>query len=253
MAGRLDSVALVGSTGLVVRIGVCHSHYVRPRVNLLKGSHILKTLTSLKSRLAVTAIARKELPANKGSTFTSLIEGDSSKWASLMETMSPPPTALISALGTTRAQAGGLEAQRKIDYDLNLELAVAAQKAGTQIYVLTSSAGSIPVFSYTKMKLDLEQAVSKLDIPYIIILRPALLVGVRQESRPAEAAMRFFAMKMGSVNNILKDFWAVDVDIVAKAAVSATQQCLEGKREKGVWKVEQADIIRLGRTEWKDD
>lgn len=39
----------------------------------------------------------------------------------------------FSALGTTRAQAGSLEAQRKIDFDLNLELAQKAKEGGVRV------------------------------------------------------------------------------------------------------------------------
>lgn len=32
----------------------------------------------------------------------------------------------------------------------------------------------------------------------------------------------------------LKDFWAQDVDVIARAAIAAGMQCLEGKKEEGV-------------------
>ena len=59
----------------------------------------------------------------------------------------------ISGLGTTRAAAGGFENQRKIDFDLNLELAKAAKESGTKSYVLISSGGasSSSPFGYAKM------------------------------------------------------------------------------------------------------
>ena len=60
-------------------------------------------------------------------------------------------------------------------------------------------------------------------------------------------------MKLGHVSNKLKDFWAQDVDVIAKAAVLAAQQCAAGKKDTGVWKLEQADVVRLGRTEWKGE
>jgi uncharacterized protein YbjT (DUF2867 family) len=59
----------------------------------------------------------------------------------------------ISGLGTTRGAAGGFENQKKIDYDLNLELAKAAKNAGTKHYVLISatSANSTSMIPYSKM------------------------------------------------------------------------------------------------------
>jgi hypothetical protein len=49
------------------------------------------------------------------------------------------PPIFISALGTTKAKAGGLEKQRKIGFDLNL-LAKVARGAGAKTYVLISGA-----------------------------------------------------------------------------------------------------------------
>jgi len=158
----------------------------------------------------------------------------------------------LSALGTTRAAAGGLADQRKIDYDLNLELARAAKDAGVQTYVLISYAGATSkgLVPYPKMKGQLEDAVKALGFKHCVILKPGLLVGERKESRPTEWLVRQLAKGAGAVGNGLKDFWAQDAEVVAKAAVSAGLSCVEGKREDGVWVLEQKDIVRLGRTEW---
>lgn len=84
----------------------------------------------------------------------------------------------ISALGTSRARAGGLENQRKIDYDLNLDLARAAKASGTKTFVLISSSGanSTSIAPYMKMKGELEEAVKALDFEHCILVRPGLLV-----------------------------------------------------------------------------
>ena len=158
----------------------------------------------------------------------------------------------LSALGTTRAAAGGLANQRKIDLDLNFELARAAKDAGVQTYVLISSAGATSkgLVPYTKMKGELEDAVKELGFKHCVILRPGLLVGERKESRPSEWLVQQVARGAGAVGNGLKDFWAQDAEVVAKAAVSAGLSCVEGRREEGVWVLEQKDIVRLGRTEW---
>lgn len=76
----------------------------------------------------------------------------------------------ISALGTTRAAAGSFENQRKIDYDLNFELAKAAKAKGTKVYVLISSSGANTqsMMGYPKMKGELEDSVAALgfEVPY---------------------------------------------------------------------------------------
>ena len=160
----------------------------------------------------------------------------------------------ISALGTTRAQAGSFEAQRKIDYDLNLSLAKAAKDAGTRVYVLISSDGvsKTSMFPYMKIKGELEDAVKGLGFAHTVIVKPGLLVGARQDSRPVEGVLRGVAKGLKSINSgLLADWWAQDADVVAKAAVSAGILCAEGEKEEGVWLVGQSEIIKLGRTEWK--
>lgn len=160
----------------------------------------------------------------------------------------------MSALGTTRAIAGGFDKQRKIDYDLNLELAKAAKAAGTKDYVLISSSGanSSSSMGYVKMKGEIEDAVKALDFEHTVIVRPGLLVGERNDMRTAELVLRKVASFAGAVSgNKLKDFWAQDVDIIARAAVRAGLDCVEGRQTEKVRLVTQSDIVRMGRTEWK--
>lgn len=160
----------------------------------------------------------------------------------------------MSALGTTRANAGGFEKQRKIDYDLNLALAKAAKAAGTKAYVLISSSGSSSSspLGYPKMKGELEDAVKALDFDHTVIVRPGLIVGDRNEMRTAEFVFRKIAGFAGGVSgNKLKDFWAQDADVIAKAAVRAGLNCIEGKEKEKVRVLTQADIVRLGRREWQ--
>ena len=199
----------------------------------------------------IYAFSRKELPISE--KLKPLLAKDSASWPSQYPTGAD---IFMSGLGTTRAAAGGFENQRKIDYDLNLELAKAAKEAGTKSYVLISSAGSSSSssFGYPKMKGQLEDAVKALDFEHCIILRPGLIVGVRetQHHGAAEVVLRKMANAAGSVSgDRLKDFWAQDADVIAKAAVRAGLDCIEGKEKEKFRILTQADIVRLGRTEWK--
>lgn len=104
------------------------------------------------------------------------------------------------------------------------------------------------------MKGDLEEAVKALDFDHTVIVRPGLLVGQRNESRLAEGILRNIATVAGKISgNRLKDFWAQDADVIAKAAVKAGLDCVEGKSQEKVRLITQSDIIRLGRTEWRSD
>jgi len=232
----MTSAALAGSTGLV-------------------GSEILKTLLSHPSITSVYAYTRRDLPNTTSSAkLHALQSSDTAVWPSLYPS-SQPAQLFLSALGTTRAAAGGLEAQRAIDHTLNVELAKAAKEAGATTYVLISSgsASSASMIPYSKMKGETEDAVRALGFQHTVILRPGLIVGQRSESRPAEAVFRGLAGTLGKISNVLKDSWAQDAEVIARAAVKAGLDCVEGRREEGVWILGQSDIVRLGRTEWKDE
>lgn len=159
------------------------------------------------------------------------------------------PKVLFSGLGTTKATAGSVEAQRKIDLDLNLDLAKAAKEAGVETYVLisTANASAQSSFAYPKMKGELEEAVKALGFKHTVILQPGLIVGERSESRPAEAAIRFLAKGMRSLTPALTNFWAQDASVIARAAVNAGVQCVEGKKADGVWVLGQGEIVTLGK------
>jgi uncharacterized protein YbjT (DUF2867 family) len=181
----------------------------------------------------------------------SIVESDSSKWAPSV----PSTPIFFSALGTTLKQAGSLEKQRKIDYDLNVELAQAAKAAGVKVYVLISTAGASTTarFPYTRMKAELDEAVKALDFEHTVIVKPGLISGTREDSRPAEAFVRGIASVANVISGgFLKDFWSQDADVIAKAAVTAGLKCLEKPADcPKVWEVTQSEVIRLGRTEWK--
>lgn len=129
---------------------------------------------------------------------------------------------LFSTLGTTLKQAGSKEAQYKIDYTYQYEVAKAADQNGTKWYVLVSSGGASPRsgFFYTRMKGQLEEAVKDLDFDHIHILQPAILVGDRKEERKGEntgiSVLRFLN-RLG----IARRYKPIDVSVVAEAMIKA--------------------------------
>lgn len=204
----------------------------------------------------VSPISRRSLKADDPHSRLHAIESaESSSWPSLVSSISPTPAIFLSSLGTSRARAGGLEAQRKIDYDLNLNLAKAAKEAGVRVYVLISSSGvnKNSLIPYSKMKGELDEAVQGLGFEKTVLVKPGLLVGQRADSRPSEYVLRLIASFFGRVSSPwLKDWWAQDADVVGRAAVSAGLKCLDGSAPAGnVWVVGMSDVVRLGRTEWE--
>lgn len=95
---------------------------------------------------------------------------------------------LFSALGTTLKQAGSKKKEYEVDFTYNLNFAQKAKESGIENYVLISSLGADAksrIF-YTRMKGELDEAVSNLGFKNLAILRPASLTGDRKERRSME-------------------------------------------------------------------
>jgi uncharacterized protein YbjT (DUF2867 family) len=162
----MTSFIIAGSTGLV-------------------GSHILSTLLALPASGTIYTPVRRTLPSTTASPRVApIIDIDSSNWPAKIAALDPAPEIFFSALGTTKAAAGSLENQRKIDHDLTLSLATAAKKAGTKIFVLISAArsSSKSYLAYPRMKGEIEDDVVALGFDQAIFIRPGIIIGDRSET-----------------------------------------------------------------------
>ena len=98
-------------------------------------------------------------------------------------------------LGTTQRKAGSAAAFERVDFHMVVDLARAAKKAGAKKFLVVSAAGASlksPAF-YSRVKARMEQAVSEAGFEAVHILRPSLLLGPRQELRPAEKLFQLLA------------------------------------------------------------
>ncbi|KAK3941635.1 hypothetical protein QBC46DRAFT_458151 [Diplogelasinospora grovesii] len=237
----MATASLFGSTGLV-------------------GSHILSTLLSPASTSTVHTISRRA-PKTTGPQLNSIIEPDTSVWSTTaLSGLTPAPNIVYSALGTTRAQAGGIANQWKIDHDLNVDIARAAKASGNvKTFVFISSAGTRGmVFGktpYAKMKNGVEDTIKELDFEHAIIVRPGLILGEREAPHGGFGAgiANTVVTGMGSLFGMgVQDKVGQEADTIAKAAIHAARLAEQGKAPSKYWVLEQNDIVRLGRTEWKD-
>jgi len=102
--------------------------------------------------------------------------------------------ALFCCIGTTRNKTPDLVAYKAIDYGIVLAAANLAKKNQVPQVHLVSAIGaavSSKIF-YNRLKGEIEKDVLKLDFPTTVIYQPAMLIGKRIESRPAE----FIAQKL---------------------------------------------------------
>ena len=97
-------------------------------------------------------------------------------------------TDYFSTLGTTLKKAGSKEEFFKTDVELVFEFAKIAKKNHAKNFYLLSSVGADPNSKnyYLKVKGILENRVQELNFESLHIFRPSLLLGHRNESRPAE-------------------------------------------------------------------
>jgi hypothetical protein len=244
----MATAVVAGSTGLVVRAPTTPSP---PTSNTDQGSGILSNLLAHPSFSAVYAYSRRELPNPESSTkLKPLVSTTPTLWPTQFPA-SASPKILFSGLATTRAAAGGFEAQRTIDYDLNLALATAAKEAGVETYVLISSHGasSSSMFAYMKMKGELEDSVKALGFKHTVFVRPGFIAGERsnREAGVSEVALRWVAKSVKGLSPALANPWAQEASVISRASVVAGVRCLEGKREEGVWEVGQAEIVAMGK------
>jgi uncharacterized protein YbjT (DUF2867 family) len=146
------------------------------------GSHILNALLGNDSFVSVRTISRR-LPTAQSPKLEAIQEADTSKWGSMIPDLSSKPSVVFNAVGTTRATAGGLQNQWKIDHDLCIEIAKAAKAAGVRTFVFISSGGTRGLLSgyvpYSKMKVGVEDAIKQLDFEHAIIMRPGMILGER--------------------------------------------------------------------------
>ncbi|KAI1453188.1 NAD(P)-binding protein [Annulohypoxylon moriforme] len=229
-----STAAVIGSTGLT-------------------GAHILSTLLGLDAFKSIYTISRRA-PAAESPKLTATVESDTTKWASSLSSIAPPPSVVFSSLGTTRAQAGGIANQWKIDHDLNVELVKAAHNAGVKTFVFVSGAGTRGFLSsylpYSKMKIGVEDAI-KDSFEQAIILRPGLIMGKREVEHTGGPFATSVARGLGRISQGLQDALGQDSEVIGRAAVHAAVLAAEGKAPSKYWVLEQADIVRLGRDEWK--
>jgi Predicted nucleoside-diphosphate-sugar epimerases len=151
------------------------------------GSQILATLLSTDAVSSVKTISRR-LPNAQSPKLQVIEEGDITKWGGMISSLSPKPSMVFNAVGTTRAAAGGIQNQWKIDHDSCVENAKAAKEAGVKMYVYISSGGTRNFLSryapYSKMKIGVEDAIKKLDFEHAIILRPGMIIGRETSKAP---------------------------------------------------------------------
>ncbi len=129
----------------------------------------------------------------------------------------------FSCLGTTLKDAGSKDAQRKVDFDYQLNFAKAAKENNVEDYVLVSAYGANPnskIF-YSRMKGELEQEVKNLHFNKMTIFQPGML-----ERKNTERTGEVLGGKIIKVANKLGLFESqkpLPTDVLAQAMVNSSK------------------------------
>lgn len=166
MTKSIKSAIVIGATGLV-------------------GRELLKQLNQIESCEKITAIVRHEDAELKSlkkvqqfilDDFLLLNDEDANGYSHA-----------FSCLGTTLKKAGSKQNFYNVDYEMNAHFADLFETTDTH-YLLISAMGAnaqSKIF-YNKVKGELENHIQSLNLKYVSILRPSLLLGERQEQRTLE-------------------------------------------------------------------
>lgn len=148
------------------------------------GKEVVKALASTDEISEIITFTRREYDFQSSKVINYVIDFDQiEEHADLIR-----GEYIFSCLGTTKAIAGSIENQKKVDVGYQLQFAKLAQTNGVHHYHLVSSAGADSSSSnaYLQMKGELEQEIRLLDFASRTFYRPSLLVGERTDYRFGE-------------------------------------------------------------------
>jgi uncharacterized protein YbjT (DUF2867 family) len=123
-------------------------------------------------------------------------------------------------LGTTIKKARTKENFLKVDFEYVLNVAQWAKQNNVEKLAFISSLGANSLSNnfYLSTKGKTENSLIELGFTHLVLLRPSLLLGKRNESRPAETVSKFILTLLKSLFiGKLKRYKAVDAWLVAKA------------------------------------
>jgi len=153
--------------------------------------------------------------------------------------------ALFCAVGTTRKKVkGDMDAYRKVDHDIPVNAASHCHETGCSKYLMVSSVGASSKTGnfYLKFKGDAEDTIAATGIPSVSIFRPSMLMGKRNESRPAEEIAKVLSSPLSFLFPAkYKPIKGLDV---AKAMVAAAKS-----DEKGFRVYHYTEMMNLIRTQ----
>lgn len=199
-------ICLVGATGLIGRT-LIERAVARTDVRLI-------------------GVARREMKLPYGARMEMLL-AEPANWADAIAAANA--RVLVCALGTTMRKAGKNEAAfRAVDLDLVRACGEAAKAAGIEQMIAVSSVGADPMAKnvYLKTKGQMEEALARLRLRRLDILRPGLLRGRRvDDSRPQERIAGLIAPLIDPfLNGERRRYRSIRAEVLADAVFALARE-----------------------------
>ena len=161
------TATLIGATGLI-------------------GSYLLDLLQDDSAFSEIKILVRRPIKIENPKVKVSIIDfSDKESFQSEISGSS----VVFCAIGTTNKKTKGDKIEyRKLDYDITVTAAKLSIKADCEQFIFVSSYGANSKNNnfYTRLKGEIEDTISSLNIPSLSIFRPSILLGKRQEFRFGE-------------------------------------------------------------------
>ncbi|HEY0067769.1 MAG TPA: NAD(P)H-binding protein [Flavisolibacter sp.] len=208
MTGR--TATLIGATGLI-------------------GSHLLQLLEADNYFSTIRLLVRRPFKASSSRTEVKLVDFADHESYRLGIYGSD---AVFCAVGTTQKKVkGDMDAYRRVDYDIPVRAAQFCALSGCRHFSLVSSVGANSSAGnfYLKLKGEVEDEVRKQSIQSIAVFRPSILLGNRNESRPAEriGQIAMQALSFAFVSKLSK-YKPIHAHQVASAMLHAAKEQSSG-------------------------
>ncbi|KAF0195686.1 MAG: nucleoside-diphosphate sugar epimerase [Bacteroidetes bacterium] len=150
---------------------------------------------------------------------------------------------VFCCIGTTIRKAGSQDSFYKTDHDLVINIARVASQNGISVFSVISSLGADLKSGnfYLKTKGSMEADLRLLNVNNLNILRPSLLLGMRQETRLLEEISKFLFKHLKFVfSGRFRKYRPVHAETVAMAMIRAANE------RQGVCIIESDKIEELG-------
>jgi uncharacterized protein YbjT (DUF2867 family) len=206
---------------------------------LVGGLVLKRLLADAAFKGAIIAPARRGLPMQDARLLAPVLDfslGDED-FGQAFETAAPGTIdAYVCCLGTTMRAAGSREAFIAVDRELVLRFSRIARARGAKHAILVSSVGASRQSGnfYLRVKGEVEDALEQAGYTRLDLLRPGLLLGPREERRPAEALFQ----KLAPLGNLLmhgrfKPYRSIRADTLAASIVVLLDEQAPGVHAQG--------------------